>query len=100
MWIAPAAAASMARARRVAGADGDKYKVTDDGDMKARAIWRENPALPAKAATSLAQEKYHEKYAAFWFALVPIARPVSVPAKRRHRRAVARRWPNSSGYVE
>jgi hypothetical protein len=24
-------------------ADGDKYKVTDDGDMKARAIWRENP---------------------------------------------------------
>jgi hypothetical protein len=24
-------------------ADDDKYKVTDDGDMKARAIWRENP---------------------------------------------------------
>jgi hypothetical protein len=43
MWIAPAAAASMARARRVAKCGCDKYKVTDDGDMKARAIWRENP---------------------------------------------------------
>jgi hypothetical protein len=41
MWIAQAAAAS----------NGDKYKVTDDGDMKARAIWRENRAVPAKTAT-------------------------------------------------
>jgi hypothetical protein len=30
------------------GADGDKYKVTDDGDMKARAIWRENPRTSAQ----------------------------------------------------
>jgi hypothetical protein len=29
-------------------ADGDKYKVTDDGDMKARAIWRENPRTSAQ----------------------------------------------------
>jgi pimeloyl-ACP methyl ester carboxylesterase len=29
-------------------ADDDKYKVTDDGDMKARAIWRENLHFPAR----------------------------------------------------
>jgi hypothetical protein len=55
-------------------ADHDKYKVTDDGDMKARTIWRENRALPDKAATGLAQEKhyekYYEKYFAFWFARI------------------------------
>jgi hypothetical protein len=55
-------------------ADHDKYKVTDDGDMKARAIWRENRALPAKAATGLAREKYYqkhyEKYSGFWFARI------------------------------
>jgi hypothetical protein len=56
MWIAPAAAVSWPAPARFS-ADGDKYKVTDDGDMKAQAIWRENRALPAKTATGLSPGK-------------------------------------------
>jgi hypothetical protein len=56
MWIASAAAVSWPAPARFS-ADGDKYKVTDDGDMKAQAIWRENRALPVKTATGLSPGK-------------------------------------------
>jgi hypothetical protein len=51
----------MARACRCV-ADDDKYKVTDDGDMKARAIWLENLHFPAgpPAAQLLRNRRSHE----------------------------------------
>jgi hypothetical protein len=39
------------------GADGDKYKVTDDGDMKARAIWREKPCTSGQIGNRFVPRK-------------------------------------------
>jgi hypothetical protein len=41
--------------------EDDKYKVTDDGDMKARAMWRENAPVLAKAGAGSAEEKTLKK---------------------------------------